>query len=141
MKRLLLLSALLFLNQAIYAGSKIEITDAWVREAPPGARMLAAFMVIQNTGDQDAVLSGVDSPAFNHVMLHRSITVDGIARMQHEDDIRIPAGGTVKLEPGSFHLMMPAPESRLQAGDQVEFLLHFADDSCLRVTADVKKKF
>ena len=140
MKRYLLL-ALLFLNQAIYAGSEVKITDAWVREAPPGARMLAAFMVIQNPGDEDVTLTGVDSPAFNHVMLHRSIVVDGIARMQHESAIRIPAGGAVSLEPGSFHLMMPAPESRLQAGDQVEFLLHFADESRVRVTADVKKKF
>lgn len=140
MKRPLLL-ALLFLNQAIYAGSEVKITDAWVREAPPGARMLAAFMVIQNPGDEDVTLTGVDSPAFNHVMLHRSIVVDGIARMQHENAIHIPAGGTFSLEPGSFHLMMPAPESRLQAGDQVEFVLHFADESCVRVTADVKKKF
>ena len=140
MKRFLML-ALVFLNQAIYAGSEIEIIDAWVREAPPGARMLAAFMVIQNPGDEDVTLTGVDSPAFSHVMLHRSIMVDGIARMQHEDAILIPAGGTVSLEPGSFHLMMPAPESRLQAGDQIEFLLHFTDESCVRVTADVKKKF
>jgi len=34
MKRFLML-ALVFLNQAIYAGSEIEITDAWVREATP----------------------------------------------------------------------------------------------------------
>jgi len=139
MKRLLL-SALLFLNQAVYAGGEIEVSDAWVREAPPSARMLAAFMVIRNTGDQEAVLTSVESPAFNHVMLHQSMMVDGVARMQHQDTIRIPAGGAVSLEPGSFHLMMPAPESRLKAGDQVEFLLHFADESCVRVTADVKKK-
>lgn len=135
----LLLTALLFLTSSVSAGGEIEVTGAWVREAPPGARMLAAFMVIRNAGDQDAILTGVDSPAFNHVMLHRSIMVDGVARMQHQDDIRIPAGGSVSLEPGSFHLMMPAPESRLQAGDQVEFLLHFADESCVRITADVKK--
>jgi copper(I)-binding protein len=139
MKRLLL-SALLFLNQAVYAGGEVEVTDAWVREAPPSARMLAAFMVIRNTGDQEAVLTGVDSPDFNHVMLHQSIMVDGVARMQHQDTIRIPAGGSVSLEPGSFHLMMPAPEARLKAGDQVEFLLHFADETCVRITADVKKK-
>lgn len=139
MKRLLL-SALLFLNHAVYAGAEIEVSDAWVREAPPSARMLAAFMVVRNTGDQEAVLTGVDSPDFNHVMLHQSIVVDGVARMQHQDTIRIPAGGSVSLEPGSFHLMMPAPEARLKAGDQVEFVLHFADESCVRITADVKKK-
>ena len=137
----LLLTALLFLTGSVYAGSKIEVTGAWIREAPPSARMLAAFMVIRNSGDQDAILTGVDSPAFNHVMLHQSIVVDGVARMQHQDDIRIPAGGSVSLEPGSFHLMMPAPEPNLKAGDQAEFLLHFADESCVRITADVKKNF
>ncbi|VAW77630.1 hypothetical protein MNBD_GAMMA13-1840, partial [hydrothermal vent metagenome] len=103
-------------------------------------RMLAAFMIIQNTGDEDLMLSRIDSPAFDHVMLHQSSIVDGIARMQRQDGISIPAGESVSLQPGSFHLMMPAPESRLQAGNQVAFYLHFSDDSCIRVTADVKKK-
>jgi periplasmic copper chaperone A len=139
MKRILL-STLLFLAHTVYAGSEIEVTNAWVREAPPGARMLAAFMVIRNSGDKEAVLTGVDSADFKHVMLHQSIVVDGVARMQHQDDIHIPAGGSVSLEPGSFHLMMPAPELRLEEGDQVEFVLHFSDESCVRITADVKKK-
>ena len=140
MKRFLL-SAFLVCSQAVYAGSEIEITGAWVREAPPGARMMAAFMVIENTGDEDAVLIGVESPDFDHVMLHRTVTVDGVARMQHQDEIRIPAGGAVHLEPGSFHLMMPAPATRLQSGDQAAFLLHFDDETCVSISAGVKKKF
>ncbi len=132
--------AALLLAQTVYAGNKIEITDSWVREAPPGARMLAAYMSIQNTGDQNVVLSGVDSPAFSHVMLHKSSMVDGIARMQHQDTLTIPAGESVSLQPGSFHLMMPAPETRLQAGDQVDFILHFANGDSIGVTANVKKK-
>jgi copper(I)-binding protein len=140
MKRLLL-SALLLYSQAIYAGSEIEITGAWIREAPPGARMMAAFMVIENSGDEDAVLIGVESPDFDHVMLHRTVTVDGVARMQHQDEVRIPAGGSVHLEPGSYHLMMPTPATRPQSGDQAAFLLHFDDETCVSITADVKKKF
>jgi hypothetical protein len=101
--------------------------------------MMAAYLVISNSGDSDARLIAVDSPAFAHVMLHKSETVDGVARMVHQDSILIPAHGSVALEPGSYHLMMPAPEARLKAGDQIEFLLHFADDSCVAVTAVVRK--
>lgn len=139
MKRWLMLLLLLPGLSAQAGEDSLVVENAWVREAPPGARMLAAFMEIRNTGDEAVVLTGVDSPAFDHVMLHRSVVVDGVARMLHQDEIPIPAGTSLKLEPGSYHLMMPAPETRLQSGDQVEFLLHFADDNCLRISADVKK--
>jgi copper(I)-binding protein len=73
-------------------------------------------------------------------MLHKSETVDGVARMVHQDSILIPAHGSVALEPGSFHLMMPAPDAPLKEGDRVEFLLHFADGSNVASTAVVRKK-
>jgi hypothetical protein len=73
-------------------------------------------------------------------MMHKSATVDGMARMLHQDSIPIPAHASVALEPGGYHLMMPAPETPLSAGDQVEFLLHFDDNSSVRVTAVVRKK-
>jgi copper(I)-binding protein len=122
------------------AGDGLLVRDAWVREAPPGAMMMAAYLVIENSGDQATALVGVESPAFAHVMLHRSLTVDGVARMLHLDSIPVPAHGNVALEPGSYHLMMPAPDTRLAAGDKVDFVLHFADDSSLQVTAEVRKK-
>jgi copper(I)-binding protein len=138
----LLLTALLLalLTPSAGADDGLIVDRAWIREAPPGASMMAAYLVISNPGDTDATLVAVESPAFSHVMLHKSETVDGVARMVHEDSLRIPAHGSVTLEPGSYHLMMPAPQARLQEGDQVEFLLHFADDSSVSVTADVRKK-
>jgi len=140
MRRPLFFVLLCLLALPAFAGSALVADQAWVREAPPGARMMAAFLVITNPTDRDASLVGVESPAFAHVMMHKSETVDGMARMLHQDSIPIPAHGQVKLEPGSYHLMMPAPGTRLVAGDQVEFVLHFDDDSSARVTAVVKKK-
>ena len=97
-------------------------------------------LVINNLSDRDIELVGVDSPAFAHVMMHKSETVDGVARMMHQDSLVIPAHGSLALEPGSFHLMMPAPETRLTQGDKVDLLLHFADERSLQVTAVVRKK-
>jgi copper(I)-binding protein len=133
----LILSAWSLLASAEIA---IQVEDAWVREAPPSARMMAAYMTLKNTGSGDAVLKQVDSPAFSHVMLHKSEVVDGVARMSHEDEIVIPARGSVELQPGSFHLMMPAPEQRLLEGDRVDFVLIFSDGDTVRVQADVRKK-
>jgi copper(I)-binding protein len=133
-----LLFALLVTGAACAAD--LEIESAWVREAPPGARMMAAYLVISNSGDREVSLTGVDSVAFAHVMLHKSETVDGVARMLHQDRIPVPAHGVVKLEPGGYHLMMPAPATRLSEGDRVDFVLHFDDGSDIRVTAVVRKK-
>jgi copper(I)-binding protein len=129
----------LLVARTVCAGDLL-IEQAWVREAPPGAAMMAAYLTITNRGDRDVTLTGVESNAFEHVMLHKSETVDGIARMLHQDSIRVPAHASVRLEPGSYHMMMPAPRTRLSAGDQVDFILHFEDGSDVRVTAVVRKK-
>ena len=140
MKRLFTLLFLILLSGSATADGDIVVDNAWVREAPPGARMMAAYLVINNLGDSDVELVSVDSPAFAHVMMHKSETVDGVARMIHQDSLVIPAHGSLALEPGSFHLMMPAPEKRLTQGDKVDLLLHFADERSVRVTAVIRKK-
>ena len=136
------LSALLLCAWSLLAAADptLQVKDAWAREAPPGAHMMAAYMTLNNTGSDDAVLRRVDSPAFSHVMLHKSEVVDGVARMIHQDEIIIPAGGSVELKPGGLHLMMPAPEKRLVEGDRVDFVLTFSNDDTLRIQADVRKK-
>lgn len=137
MKYLTLL--ILLLSTSVLADdAMLEVTDAWVREAPPGAAMLAAYMKIHNRGSSDRILTGVDSPSFSHVMLHKSIVVDGVAKMLHQDDITIPAGGDLILQPGSFHLMMPSPEVTLQRGQCVEFNLHMKNGETISVNATVK---
>lgn len=130
---------LLLTASNVCADSALVVRDAWVREAPPGAQMLAAYLTIENTSSQMHVLSGVDSKQFSHVMLHKSEVVDGIARMIHVNQLEIPAHSSLALEPGSYHLMMPAAQKRLTAGEKVEFELHFIDGESLNVQAEVRK--
>jgi copper(I)-binding protein len=140
MKRVVLALTLAANSWLAAAQPDIQIENAWVREAPPSARMLAAYMTLKNSADQDKVLVEVQSPAFSHVMLHKSEVIDGMARMIHLDEVVIPAGGSVQLEPGGLHLMMPAPETRLSAGDRVPLVLMFADGNRIEVQAEVRKR-
>ena len=140
MTRLFTALLLTFLTGLAAAADSIVVENAWIREAPPGARMLAGYMIVKNLTDTDARLVGIDSSAFAHVMMHKSETVDGIARMIHQDSLVVPAHDALVLEPGSFHLMMPAPEKRLTEGDTVDLMLRFADERLLQVTAVVRKK-
>ncbi len=139
MKRIVLALTLAACSWLSVAQAEVQVEDAWVREAPPGARMLAAYLTVKNSGTEELMLVEVQSPAFNHIMLHKSEVVDGVARMIHLDDVVIPAGGSVHFEPGGLHLMMPAPETRLSAGDRVPLVLIFADGSRLEVQAEVRQ--
>ena len=135
----LLCALLLLASMTLAAESTIEVTDAWIREAPPGAAMLAAYMKIHNAGTEARVLTRIDSPRFNHVMLHQSIVIDGVAKMIHQDSLEIPAGGDLILKPGSYHLMMPSSEIPLQRGDCVEFVLHMQNGEKITARATVKR--
>ncbi len=118
----------------------LTVKQAWIREAPPGAAMMAAYLTIDNTSARDQALLSVSSPRFAHITLHRSLNVDGVARMRSLERIALPAHSSVTLEPGGYHLMMSMPDKRLASGERVPLVLHLADHSEIRVTAQVRKK-
>ena len=117
---------------------ELVINDAWVREGPPTAAVLAGYMRIRNTGDKDVVISGAESPQFELVEIHRTEVVEGVARMVPQDELIVPAGESVVLEPGGLHLMLIQPVKPLQQGDKVRIGLHL-DSDCAAVTAEVRR--
>lgn len=121
------------------AADRFTVEDAWVREAPPGAMALAAYMNIRNTGDSDRKLVSASSADFGAVELHRSIVEGGMARMVPQESMPIPAGGELALKPGDYHLMLLRPKSALEEGDQVTLSLSFDDGSSVEVTMPVRK--
>ena len=101
--------------------------DAWVRAAPPGAMMMAAFGRFENDTGSTLVLTGFDSPEFRDVSLHRTVQHDGVGRMESVSQLEIEQGGSVLLQPGGLHLMFHGPVNGVQAGDKVHFAA--ADDA------------
>jgi copper(I)-binding protein len=43
-------------------GATLEVHDAWIREAPPTSSVLAAYMVISNTGEAPVEITAIASP-------------------------------------------------------------------------------
>jgi periplasmic copper chaperone A len=100
---------------------------AWIREAPPGA-MAAAYAKLTNRGKRPLTLDGARSEAFGGAGLHRTVTVDGMARMR-EGTLAIAPGASAALEPGGWHLMLFDPARILKAGDVVALTLTCGQDS------------
>lgn len=118
--------------------SGITVENAWIREAPPGARAMAGYMVVKNTGNSDKVLVSAASDAFGEVMLHRTIVEGGMAKMVHQMAITIPAKGEISFEPNGYHVMLMAPKKPLKAGDKVEITLKFKDGESVKVVHEVR---
>ena len=111
------LTLLVACNQSPQASFSTE--GAWVREGPPNAGALAGYVTITNHTDQDRKLVLAKSEQFNVVEIHRTIVENGVAKMRRQKDLPIPAGGSLVLEPGSYHLMLMTPKSAFKANDEI----------------------
>ncbi len=131
----LCLFVLLAAGQTAWATPPLTVESPWIREAPPGAPVLAAYLVVHNPGRKAQTIAGVQSPDFGAVEIHRSYVEDGIAKMAPVDLLEIEAGGNVILEPEGYHLMLFRPVRALKAGDTTSLVLVTVDGE--RVTVEV----
>jgi len=126
-------------STAVMASEKVEIKNAWVREAPPMMKMLAGYMEIHNKSDKTIMIRSVTAKDFGRVELHKTIIKNGMAEMKAVPRIIIKPGKTVMFKPGSFHMMLFNPTKPLKAGNKVEFTMHFSNGHSEAFTATVKK--
>ncbi len=119
---------------------KMNVSLAWVKEAPPSAEVLAGYMDLQNKSSQAQTLLGARSADFKSVMLHQTVSKGGMTHMNHSPRIEIKPGSTLQLTPGGYHLMLMNPKKALRQGDQVEVLLEFQGDLVLPVKFKVSKE-
>ncbi|MCW5713058.1 MAG: copper chaperone PCu(A)C [Bauldia sp.] len=110
---ILLVSGAAAASAQTYQLGQIEISVPWTRAMPPAADAGGGFMTIRNTGATDDRLVGATSPVAAEVQIHTMDIADGVMRMrQLTDGLAIPAGATVRLAPGGFHVMfldLPTP--------------------------------
>ena len=114
----------------------LEITGAWVRATPPGARTAAAYLTIANQGPADRLL-GAASPAARELQLHTEAAAGQIRVMTPVAAIELPAGGIVRLEPGGSHIMLVDLATGLAPGTEIELSLRFANAATMTITVPV----
>ena len=116
------------------------VTDTWARPAMGMDQPAAAYMVITNsTGQADALLSA-STPAASSVEIHQTTTdASGMTAMQPIARLDVPAGATVKLEPGGTHLMIMGLTKPLAVGDKLELDLVFEHAGKVVVEAEVRQ--
>ena len=109
------------------AAGKLGVTDAWIREAPPGASMLAGYATLKNTGDAPVTVLTAQSDAFRMTSLHETIVANDVAKMREVHRLVVPPGGEVRMEPGGRHLMLMQPRHEIVVGDKIEVVFLLRD--------------
>lgn len=134
----LLVVGLVFLSSLSFAAGKVQVHDAWIPEAPPVAKVLAAYMTIENTGDKPVTITGVSCDAFGMVMMHKTITENGMSRMIHLGSLTVAPKSKAVFARGGMHVMLMEPKHGFKVGDKVSLTLETADKQKIPFTAVVK---
>jgi periplasmic copper chaperone A len=101
----------------------VQIRNAWIRGTVGAQQATGAFMQI--TSGARARLVAVASPAAKATEMHNMKVEKDVMRMFPVDAIDLPAGETVKLAPGGYHIMLMSLYKPLAAGDRVPLKLTF----------------
>jgi periplasmic copper chaperone A len=110
-----------------YKAGDIVIGHPWSRQTPEGAKVAGGFLVLTNTGATADRLVGVSSSISMKGEVHEMAVDDkGVMTMRPVDGgIEVPAGGSVELKPGSYHLMFMGLTARPVEGETFEATLEF----------------
>ena len=104
----------------------VEVKDPWVRAAVPGQMATGAFMKI--TAKDGARLVAASSPVAGVTEVHEMKMEGNIMKMRAlEAGLELPAGKTVELKPGGYHVMLMDLKGPLAKDSTVPLTLVFKD--------------
>ncbi len=128
-----LASMLAFLSVGAYADAStsasasdttIQIKQPWVRSTVPGQKVTGVFM--QLIAEKNSKLVSVSSPEAGRAEIHQ-MTMDDhhVMKMRAMKGLDLPAGKTVELKPGSYHIMLLDVKKQLKKEDEISLTLKF----------------
>ncbi len=126
---------------------QLTISVALIRATAPKAKVAGGFMTITNNGDHADRLIGGSAAFAGKTEIHEMAMQGEVMKMrQLPKGLEIPAGGSVVLKPGGYHIMFMKLDEQLLAGENRKVTISFEkagnvelDMSVLSI-GDLKKK-
>lgn len=128
---------------AAQSASSITVTDAWARRAPAAhggghGGNGAVYATLSNRGTEADALVAAASDAARTVELHEVRHEGGAMAMRPVARMHLPAGGTLPMKPGGYHVMLLGLTRDLHPGDHVEVVLTFEKSPPLTIQAPIR---
>lgn len=103
-----------------------------------GMSMGAAYMRITNNGDAADRLVAAETEMADVVEIHEVKMNGGVMQMSPlMDGLEIPAGETVTLEPGGYHIMLIGLTESMLAGEEYTLTLTFEEAGEVELTVPI----
>jgi len=113
-------AALVLLSASALAQTTVK--EAWIRGTV--AQQKASGMFAQITSAQGARLVSAASPVAGVVEVHEMAMEGNVMKMRAVNGgLELPAGKTVELKPGGYHVMLMDLKQQLKPGDTVPVTL------------------
>jgi copper(I)-binding protein len=107
------------------AAAETTVTEPWVRGTVAAQKSTGAYMKLKSS--EDAKLVAVSSPDAKSVEIHEMAMKGSVMEMREVGALALPAGKTVELKPGGYHLMLMDLAKPLAKGQTVMFTLTLED--------------
>jgi copper(I)-binding protein len=127
-------AALLVLSVGTHA--QVSVDKPWIRATVAQQKSTGAFFQLKATSDSRLV--EVRSAAADMVQIHEMAMEGDVMKMREVPGIDLPAGKTVELKPGGYHVMMMGLKQPINAGDSVPLTLVFEGKDKKRQTVELK---
>ena len=101
---LFLSSLVLTVSQTSAQPASVKVDGAWARATVQGQQGTGAFMNI--TAGEGTRLVGVSTPVAGVAEVHEMKMEGDVMKMRAIPALDLPAGKTVQLKPGSYHVML-----------------------------------
>jgi periplasmic copper chaperone A len=104
----------------------LKIENAFTRPTPGGAAVAAGYLTIVNGGNTPDRLVSVTSDISAKAQIHEMKMDNGVMEMREvPDGLPIPAGASVMLKPGGYHIMFVDLKRPVKPGDVIHVVLTF----------------
>lgn len=147
----------------------VTITEVWARATPPGMTRTAVYMDLVSEDGDALVDVSVDAGVAADAQIHETVmasdamgadttmagdmetsttmaggmetdtTMGGEMTMREVEQIDLPAGESVALAPGGYHIMLLDLVAPLEDGQEIEVTLTFEAAGEVTVTAPVRQ--
>ena len=137
------------------SGQQVAVTEPWVRATAPSAMTAAVYMTLKSEAGNALMGATVPSTIAGSVQLHKTTATSGTSTtkmsggsttsMSHTSttsmlgmkqvmSIPLPAGKSVQLAPGGYHIMLMNLAKPITSGEQIPVTLKFAKGAAMTVT-------
>ncbi|MFD0915272.1 copper chaperone PCu(A)C [Pseudahrensia aquimaris] len=117
----------------------LTLSEPVARATPATAKVGGGYIKITNNGSEADRLVSVSADFAGMSQVHEMKMQDDVMKMKHlEEGLEIPAGETVTLKPGGYHLMFMRLKEPLSKGEERKVTLTFEKAGSVDLTFTVK---